>query len=92
MITVTILFLALIIIAGLGIALWTDKNDLGLLYIWGIIIVIIVSTLTIIDVNSTTNIEKSKQLVIPEVKIETKVIDNKVISSDTTYIYTFKNE
>ena len=92
MLTTFILFLTIIILLGLGIALWTDENDLGLLYIWGIIIVIIVSTLAIIDVNSTTNIEKSKQLIIPEIKIETKIIDNKVISSDTTYIYTFKNE
>lgn len=92
MLTTFVIFLTIIVLLGLIIGLITDENELSLLFIWGMILVITTSIIICIDINESTNIEKSSKLIIPELKIETKIIDNEIISSDTIYIYVFKNE
>lgn len=91
MLTTFVIFLTIIVLLGLIIGLINDENDLTFLFIWEIIIVITVSVITIIDVNSSTNIEKSSKPIIPELKIETKIVNNEIVSIDTTYTYVFEN-
>jgi len=92
MITATIIFFGLLIILGLLLGIISDNpKDWAVLTFWAIILVIIFTVLEIIDINKPTTNKSSKTKITPELKIETKVINNEIVSVDTTYIYTFPN-
>ena len=92
MITAIIIFFGLLVILGLLIGVISDEpKDWVFLTFYTGVIVIVFTVILVVDVNKTTVNKSSKTKVIPELKIETKVIDSKIVSVDTTYIYTFSN-
>ena len=92
MITAIIIFSGLLVILGLLIGVISDEpKDWVFLTFYIGVIVIVFTAILVVDVNKTTVNKSSKTKVIPELKIETKVINSKIVSVDTTYIYTFSN-
>jgi len=92
MITAIIIFIGAFIIFGLIVGLTTDKSDdLGFIPFLGILTVIVFTIGVVVDINDPTTNKSSKTKITPELKIETKVINNEIVSVDTTYIYTFPN-
>ena len=92
MLTALIIFFGLLVILGLLIGVISDEpKDWVFLTFYTGVIVIVFTVILVVDVNKTTVNKSSKTKVIPELKIETKVIDSKIVSVDTTYIYTFSN-
>ena len=92
MIIAIIIFIGAFIIFGLIVGLTTDKSDdLGFIPFLGILTVIVFTIGVVVDINDPTTNKSSKTKITPELKIETKVINNEIVSVDTTYIYTFSN-
>jgi len=92
MLTALIIFFGLLVILGLLIGVISDEpKDWGILTYWTVAIVIIFTVMLVINANKATINKSYKTKVIPELKIETKVINSKIVSVDTTYIYTFPN-
>lgn len=92
MITALIIFFGLLVILGLLIGVISDEpKDWIVLTFWAGTIVIIFTVMLVVNVNKTTINKSYRTKVIPELKIETKVINNEIVSVDTTYIYTFPN-
>ena len=92
MMTAIIIFLGLLVILGLLIGVISDEpKDWVFLTFWAGTTVILFTVMVVVNANKTTVNKSSKTKVIPELKIETKVIDSKIVSVDTTYIYTFSN-
>ena len=88
---ITILFI-LVVFPILRAIYLDDKTDLKIIYLFGIFIVIVTYVAALVATNREYTIETSKTLVIPSTEVRTTVKNNKVIDSDTTYTYKFKNE
>ena len=91
MVTILIVFMTVIVIAGLVRGIITEDEGIELLHIWGILITISLLIIMIIDINKSEIQYKSKIKVNPKLEINTKIDDN-TSKSDTIYIYTFKQE
>ena len=88
---ITTVFLIIFVCLIIGLTYIDDHNLTGI-FIIAIIIVIIFYTAGIVAINRSSYEKTSKVRVIPEIKVETIIVDNTVSKSDTTYIYKFKNE
>lgn len=74
----------------------TDSDDnsssFAFLQIIAFLIVLVVYISSITDINGSGNIVKSKQRVNPSINIQSNITDGITTKSDTTFIYTFKEE
>jgi hypothetical protein len=90
MLTTLIILLGLIVICAIiaGIA-EANPDYFSALYVIAIIIVLTFTLILVIEVNEDQKVIERKEIVKPQIKIETIQSDS-IIKSDTTYIYTFK--
>ena len=79
----------LTLIRGIYIEYSEKDGDFALLYIWSLCIVIFLLVVGIVSINNPSKYA-SKEIVTPEVSVKQTIKDNKIIESDTTYTYTFK--
>ena len=91
MVTIVIIGIGCIIIGALIMGIIDDTYDLELLYAFAIALVLMLTIIFIVEANEEYTENKSLTKVTPTIKVNTIVEDDKIVSSDTTYTYKFKN-
>lgn len=91
MATFTITLITLLILVALVRGMYNERNDLQPFFFITTLLVLLLGIVSIIATNQPTIKYKSTTKVNPKLEIITK-IDGNTTKSDTTYIYTFKNE
>ena len=89
--TFVIILITLLILIALVRGMCNEQDDLQPFFFVTILFVLFLGIGCIIAVNQPTVVHKSTAKVNPKLEITTK-IDGNTVKSDTTYIYTFKNE